>query len=161
MARTIYLDDFDNVSNIMFHSCSEQVQEGISNKFKNYIASVRDTKDNFINGLINRYQKDVNDRALNIGDLMKQKVGSIFQTNTIRGLNTIAEIQSAPTVMRKWVMTNPTLRERYAVKGISGYNGNFENRFPDQGSGESHYDYRRVMDGVIHKDTSNKLVSIQ
>lgn len=160
MARAIELDDMDRVYDIAFHHSSNEVQNYISKRFNDFVSVVRDTGDNFVTGLINSYQEGVENRKINLGELMKQRVGSIFQTDIIRPLNTINEIQQAPDTMKRWVMAHPVMRDRYLNGSVSGYDNAFVNNYPNQNSGTSHFDYRRVMDGVI-QNVNDKCISTQ
>jgi hypothetical protein len=74
----------------------------------------------------------------------------------IRKVNSVNAIRSAPNVMRRWVMAEPTMRDRYNAGAVSGYDKDFENLYPGEKGGVSHYDYRRVMNGVAQIDEDGK-----
>lgn len=161
MATLIELNDFDRVGDALFYEASSAVQDSISRRFSDYRKVARDIGDGFIDKMVAMYEENVTRRAMNIGELMKQKVGAIFKSDIIRRLDTLNDVKHAPTTMRRWIMAEPSLRERYSVKGVSGYEGEFDNPYPDQGSGNTHYDYRRVMNGVVSLDENNNAYSEQ
>lgn len=77
-----------------------------------------------------------------------RQVATAFQTDTIRELKTIAELQNAPITMRHLIMACPEVRTMYIDQTIEGYSGLYKDWEPGK-VGEDHYDYRRVMDGII------------
>jgi len=78
--------------------------------------------------------------------------------DNVKPLITLAELQSAGLVMQRWVMANPNVRERYHNQQLDGYFGSYIDMSP-QDIGVDHYDYRRVMDGVVQiTDNAWKIV---
>lgn len=66
-------------------------------------------------------------------------------------LNTFDQFRQANMTMQRWVMANPVVREQYLKNNIDGYSNTYENIFGDA-VGQNHYDYRRVMNGVVIDD---------
>jgi len=77
----------------------------------------------------------------------------LFDSDTIRPLHTLEEFQHAKARMRRYVMANPELRSMFHKQRIEGYGSSYEDLEPDR-IGANHYDYRRVMDGVVEIDES-------
>lgn len=63
-------------------------------------------------------------------------------------LNTLAQLQTAPINMQRWIMANPYIREQYHANRLDGYSDSYVDDAPGM-IGDNHYDYRRVMDGVF------------
>ena len=64
--------------------------------------------------------------------------------------------------MKRYIMANPHVREAYQEQRIAGYDGTYKDPFADD-TIENHYDYRRVMNGVVvdsveHDYTVTKLL---
>jgi hypothetical protein len=57
-------------------------------------------------------------------------------------------VRDANITMQRYIMAYPQLRELYLNNKIDGYSETYVNMFNDD-IGDSHYDYRKVMDGVI------------
>ena len=79
---------------------------------------------------------------------VSRKAANLWQSDTIRPLNTIGELQNAPNSMITWIMAAPAIREAYLRQELEGYG----NRYVDFEPGlvrDLHSDYRRVMDGVV------------
>lgn len=152
MAKLVVLDDFNRAGDLTFYNVDDSVQKHISSKFDTFVNVVRDVGDGFVNSMRDLYETSVSDRAMQLGDLMRQKIGHIFDLNMIRKVNTVDTIRSAPDIMRRWVMAEPTIRDRYQSGAASGYDRDFVNLYPHEKSGTSHYDYRRVTNGVVQID---------
>jgi len=76
------------------------------------------------------------------------KAENAWQSNTITYLNSIEQIQAAPIVMQRYIMAQEDLRKMYLNGEVSGYGETYENLHGD-GVGAKHYDWRRVMDGIV------------
>lgn len=72
-------------------------------------------------------------------------VGSIWTSDNIRTLTTIAQFQTAKFKMQRWVMANPTVRELYHDGQLDGYSKTYKDFEPGL-VGNDHYDYRRVTE---------------
>lgn len=81
-----------------------------------------------------------------------RQVASSWQRDIIRPLNTIADFQTAPNVMRRWMMAQPDIRKLYHQGRCDGYSDTYRDNQPGQ-IGEDHYDYRRVMNGIVEEDS--------
>lgn len=81
---------------------------------------------------------------------------SLWQTDEIRALTDIGEIQYAPLKMQRWIMAEPTLRKLYNKQSCAGYEGTYLDAHPGD-IGEGHYDWRRVMNGMVQVDEDTGL----
>jgi hypothetical protein len=77
-----------------------------------------------------------------------KKVKGAFETKYICSIWDMKGFQSAPMVMQRWVMANPVVREMYHAQRCDGYSDTYID-VHEKDIGEKHYDYRRVMDGVL------------
>ncbi|WDS62378.1 hypothetical protein [Pseudomonas phage D6] len=76
------------------------------------------------------------------------KAENAWQSNTITFLNSIEQIQAAPLIMQRYIMAQSDLRKMYLNGEVTGYGDSYENLHGD-GVGAKHYDWRRVMDGIV------------
>jgi hypothetical protein len=152
MAKAIGISKYGDVGNYLFFQPTDKVQSRISNRFQNFVANARNSDDQFIDSVTERFNNAVENQTLRIDDLFKQRISSVFKTNKIRHLSTISDIQEAPDIMRRWIMAAPVVRERYQNKVMSGYSGKFDDPFPNQRPGPRHHDYRRVMNGIVYRE---------
>ena len=79
-------------------------------------------------------------------EAVKSVVG-IFDVPRIHALSTLTDLQGCNDLMQRWVMANPVVRQKYFDQRVDGYSDTFTN-IHSKDIGESHYDYRRVMDGI-------------
>lgn len=79
---------------------------------------------------------------------IRNKIGTFFQADSIHMLKGVGEVQQAPDSMVRWIMANPSLRKLYHDKRVEGFGKRYTDPQPLV-SGKLHYDYRRVMDGVV------------
>lgn len=103
----------------------------------------------FYSGARELYDRIAGSEAMRVARAAKRAVGSIWQSDEIRVLTTIDEMQWAPLTMQRWIMAEPTVREMYKEQRIEGYQGSYVDPFADQGVGEDHYDWRRVNNGIV------------
>lgn len=77
-----------------------------------------------------------------------RSVQGMFEVPRIRQLFTVEDFTKATDIMQRWVMANPNVRNRYFDQRIDGYSDTYQNVHGTDIK-EKHYDYRRVMDGII------------
>lgn len=94
------------------------------------------------------YEQFNGSEAMRIARDALRSVKSVFIQNRIQFLSEIESLQNAPFVMQRWVMANPVIRQAYHNQQCDGYSESYVDVFP-KNIGENHYDYRRVMDGVV------------
>lgn len=79
------------------------------------------------------------------------KVSDIWSPTRIYALTSVQAFQTTNPVMQRWVMACPEVRSRYLNQELEGYEGSYVNHHGDA-VGIKHYDYRRVMDGIVTVD---------
>lgn len=94
------------------------------------------------------YEKLSGSSAMRMARAAKRAVGAAWMGNQIQELMTIGQMQHAPPVMQRFIMAEPTLRKMFHQQRLDGYEGSYRDLFPDD-IGEQHYEYRRVMDGIV------------
>lgn len=75
-------------------------------------------------------------------------VKGVLHPNTIVALNTIQEVQAAKPIMQRYIMACPNIREIYFKQLCDGYSDSYVD-FDPGCIGEDHYDFRRVMQGIV------------
>lgn len=128
-----------------------------SNYFRNQLESVStaltDFGRSFYSNVHDLYDQFNGSEAMRLARDALRSVKGIFIENTIQYITDINSFQSAPTVMQRWIMANPVVREPYHQQKCCGYAGSYVDVSPGV-IGEQHYDYRRVMTGVV-QDTED------
>lgn len=94
------------------------------------------------------FDKLAGETAMNTLRAAKRMWGGMWRPNIINKLWSYEDIQSAQPIMKRYIMANPHVREAYQEQRIAGYDGTYKDPFADD-TIENHYDYRRVMNGVV------------
>lgn len=97
------------------------------------------------------YSMISNSDAMQILRNLKAKMTQTWGGNDITYLDDLAKVQTAGPVMQRWILAHPELRGRYLNQEIDGYEGSYVNYHGDA-VGAQHYDWRRVMDGIVQAD---------
>lgn len=123
----------------------EQVKERISQKAHVF-------KDDFIQTSNEIFDSVYSARALELTRAAINKAGALFDADIIKQLHTLSEFQVAKPTMIRNIMANPLVREKFIDGRCEGYGKDLY--FDNQPGvvGENHYDYRRIMDGVVRHD---------
>jgi len=85
--------------------------------------------------------------TLRMMEAVGRQTAAFFQSDRIRPLYEIGELQNPPQDMRHLMMACPEIRTLYHNQVIDGYSGLYYDKEPGV-VGEDHYDYRRVTEGV-------------
>ncbi|MBE0438166.1 MAG: hypothetical protein IBX57_00165 [Gammaproteobacteria bacterium] len=112
-------------------------------------ANYTTVSNDFLSRARDLYERTSGSTAMRMAQAARRAFGSIWGSNDVRVLTDIGQFQWAKSHMRRWVMAEPTVREMYHNQQLEGYEGSYQDPFPQEASGEEFYDYRRVMDGVV------------
>ncbi len=123
----------------------------IQSQFENISHTLTEAGKQFYNGMQSVFDSANSSEAMRKARLAMQKVANAFQPDIIRSIFELNDLQSAQYTMQRWIMSEPTLRQMYHEQRCDGYSESYVDRFPGQ-VGENHYDYRRVMYGMVQDD---------
>lgn len=111
-------------------------------------STMSSTAANFFNTAQNMYSMISQSDAMLALRNLTAKSENAWQSNNITYLGTVQHLQTAAPVMQRWVMAEPRLRDMYLNNEVEGYGKSYTNIHGNV-TGEQHYDWRRVMDGVM------------
>lgn len=94
------------------------------------------------------YEKINDSEAVRIARLALRYAKGLAHPNTIVALVDLDSIRAASPINQRFIMANPAVRDLYHRQLIDGYSDTYEDLHPAK-VGDQHYDYRRVMHGVI------------
>ncbi len=109
---------------------------------------VSDFSTKFMERARSLYEQAHNSQAVLAAKAAIRATKGLFHPNAIIQLDSLDELRSAQPVMQRYLMANPIVRELYLEQRIDGYSDTYVN-VHGKNIGENHYDYRRVMDGVV------------
>lgn len=105
----------------------------------------------FMSNATDLFDKFYGSEAVRLAKAAVRKVKSIWERDDIRELFGIGEIQQAKPVMQRWIMAEPIYRQMFHDQRCDGFSNSYVDMEPGV-VGEAHYDYRRVMDGLLVDD---------
>jgi hypothetical protein len=93
--------------------------------------------------------------AIDFARKISSTVKGLFESKHIVGLWELEAMQKASITMQRWVMANPTVRKLYHEQKLDGYSDTYSDVHGTD-IADSHYDYRRVMDGVMQFEDNDE-----
>jgi hypothetical protein len=125
--------------------------------FQRQVQSVANTLNNagqqFFSNVGEMFDRFNNSDVARIAKAAVRATKTLFMPNQICSIFDLGVMQQAPPVMQRWIMANPVVREAYHNQKCDGFSESYTDMSPKD-IGENHYDYRRVMDGVIQEDNN-------
>lgn len=96
-----------------------------------------------------------NSQAARMALAAQRAMGHLWSNQHVHYLSTIGDFQWAPQTMVRWLMVEPSVRERYHQQRCEGYQGLYNDPFPEVPT-EEHLDYRHVINGVVIMNESDQ-----
>ena len=124
------------------------IQERIQQVSQQLGSVVSDFGTKFMERAKNLYEQAYNSQAVLAAKAAIRATKGLFHPNAIVQLDSVDELRSAQPVMQRYLMANPIVRQLYLEQRIDGYSDTYVN-VHGKVIGNEHYDYRRVMDGMI------------
>lgn len=149
-ASVFYSDDSVTTMDALFGRSSAETDAYIAQSVNNFAQAMGNPNSASVQAVMNRYSAYTNAATqMRVANLRGQLDG-VWERDAIRHLRTVDAVRRAPVAMQRWVMAMPDLREHYLDDGISAYNNTYIDNSPG-GVGPLHYDYRRVMHGIVNQ----------
>lgn len=121
----------------------------IKNQYSNMGPVTDSAARSFIDASYGVYDRINGSEAMRAARAAVGRVKSLWQSDTIRVLSELYQMQHAGLTMQRWIMTNPLAREMYFKQHIDGYSESYVDVEPGS-IGETHYDYQLVNDGLVN-----------
>lgn len=140
--------------NNLFPEAPPEAKQWIQNQFNQGLNLLTDVGNRFRQQAVDLYQK-LHDPTLEArARAFYRKAKGITHPNAILAFDTVGEIQAAKPLMQRFIMAEPSIRELYHKQLCDGYSDSYVDYEPGK-IGEAHYDYRRVMNGIITESFSD------
>lgn len=123
-------------------------QNYFARKLTEFSANLTDAGAAFFSDAAAIYDKFNGSEAMQLARAAVRKVKGIWDRDDVRAMTEIDQTQNAKPVMQRWLMANPTVRHVWQEQRCDGFSDTYKDMHPGT-IGESHYDYRRVMDGLL------------
>lgn len=125
-------------------------QQYLQDQLTNFQSTLTDAGKQFMLGARDVYDRIHNSQAMQMAKAVIRQVGAFFNPDAIVPLDSLLSLRQASLTMQRWIMAEPTIRTLYHKQLVDGYSDTYVDMSPNQ-IGEEHYDYRRVMDGVVQE----------
>lgn len=128
----------------------------LRDQFNNFTGVLTNTANDFIQASKQQVELFTSHAAIDFArNILKSFTGTnTVSTDRVLSLFELDQFQGASIQMQRWIMSNPTVRQLYHEQRCDGYSDTYVDIDPGL-MGEDHYDYRRVMDGVMHITDDN------
>ena len=136
---------------ILYGQQSPETVEFFRQQAYEYANLVQGYNPQYAQAAINTFENIHGHEAMRKVRALKRQIGHLWQTDVIRPIVSIEDCCTAPPTMRRWLMAEPYIRRMYHGGQIDGYSQSYYD-FHGKVSGEDHYDYRRVTEGLIEVD---------
>ena len=151
-SMTIGAGNDSSITSALFGRPLQATQDYLQSTVMNYTQALGGVANSVAQQIQQRFSEIRSSTALQAIENIRSRLNSLWKTDSVRILPDIPSIQTAPPTMQRWVMAYPPLRELYNHGNISAYDNKYVDLHPS-GVAETHYDYRRVVDGIfIEKD---------
>jgi hypothetical protein len=125
----------------------------IKNQFNNNSRILNQAEQQFYSQAQASVQQAIESNAMNLAHAAARKLKYGWDPEAIRVLTEVGELQFAPVKMQPYLMANPVVRKLYHAGKIEGYTDSYVDHH-SQDVGETHYHYRRVMDGIVTEEVN-------
>jgi len=148
IVNVILADDPRSFNYLALPEVPSSVVGYINDNIANISTRLTDAGRSFMQSASEQYALINNSAAINAARMVLRKTVGKRQPNAIYEMDTIEEVRNAQGIMQRYMMAEPSIRKAYHNQRIDGYSDSYIDNFP-LAFADSHYDYRRVMDGMI------------
>lgn len=120
----------------------------ITGQFNQSSANLTEGGRRFYEQARNAVEQAVRSSGMRLAQAATRKIRSLWDADCVRVLKDVGDFQYAPLRMQRYIMAEPTIRALYQKQQCDGYSDTYIDLHPGV-IGADHYDYRRVMDGVV------------
>lgn len=134
----------------LFPETSQAANQWIEAQFNRGTNFVSNTAATMFESAKALFQTMNNEALENRARSLYRSFKNLLHPNAIIPLTTVTEIQAAKPIMQRYMMAQPDVRELYHQQKCDGYSDSYVDLEPGK-VGRNHYDYRRVMEGIIEE----------
>lgn len=120
----------------------------IYEQFNNISQAMTNIGKEFLEESKHIYQQINDSNVIRVAKSALRSAKNLFSHNTIGFIDTLEAMQNAQPMMQRYIMAEPTIRDLYQQQLCNGYSDSYVDTFPNTIK-ENHYDYRKVMTGMI------------
>jgi len=133
---------------MLFPEAHVETQNWLQEQFYRDTSILTDVGKQFMGMATEFFNRVTDSNLMSRARSMMRDVRGLFHPNHIVRPATIADVQYAKPVLQRYIMAMPELRAIYHRQLCDGYSDSYTDYDPGV-IGEKHYDYRRVMNGIV------------
>jgi len=126
----------------------------LQQQFDNPTRALNFANQAFVDRARNVFEENYGEAAMARLEAVRRSLRKTWDTDEIRPLYTVEEMQHAKPTMQRWIMANPFVRKLYKEGRVAGYGDSYIDH-KKQGIGADHYDYRIATSGFATFDDEN------
>jgi hypothetical protein len=150
--NVVHAGDAGAFNAILFPEQSPMVDQYIQNQLNNFSTTLTDIGRQFVETSRALYDKVNDSNAVRLAKAAVRMAKGMFHPNAIIPLETVEDLRAAQPMMQRYIMAEPMLREQFHKQLVDGFADTYADIDPGL-IGVHHYDYRRVMNGVVQDTT--------
>jgi len=145
----------DSFNYLAFPDQNPDTARYIQNQLTNFSNTLTDVGLSFMNASQDIYKQINDSMSVRAAKAAVRRAKGMFHPNVIVYQDNIEDIRSSQPIMQRYNMAQPTVRELYHKQRCDGYSDTYRDMHPGDIK-HDHYDYRRVMDGIIYDDVNDE-----
>lgn len=149
--NVIHAPDVNTFDYLLFPEQHHNNASYVHQQFEQFSNTLTDAGRRFMENAKSVYQQIVESDAANLARLAIRNAKALFQPNHILPLLDIDSLQTASPLMQRYVMAQPDIRQMRYENRCDGFSDSYVDLEPGK-IGDQHYDYRRVVNGMIQDD---------
>ena len=145
----------DVYASVAFGQKSPATVQFLQQQYDNLSHTLIQAGNSFVDKSRELFERYNGHTAMRLAKAALRSTQHMFQHDVIYSMQSIGAIQQAQLTMQRWIMASPDVRKMYQAQQCDGYSDTYVDMHPGT-IGEDHYDYRKVMTGVIQLDPENE-----
>jgi len=126
-------------------------------EFGNSIATIPSAVRGMFDDVKRSFGAYFSDEAIEAAKKALHNSGSEINVFAVSAMLDLISTQNANLANQRWIMAEPTLRALYHKQQVDGFSGSYVDMEPGS-IGDSHYDYRRAIDGLLIEEPDGDFV---
>lgn len=146
----------DAFNSYVYAQPTQQDMDFFSRNSQTFFDTLGQQGQQFFNSVRDRMQTVDFNKLREYTTAAARRVSSFWDTDVIRPLTSLTDVQFPPNIMIRWQMANPKVRSLYHNKLCAGYDDKYTDLQPGV-VGHDHHDYQMIMHGMEQYDDEGDL----
>ncbi len=148
VANTVQLDDPSLFNMLVCPENNRETKNYLKAQFDRIGEGVSEVTRKFYQESKSIFDKLSNNKAKELAKNALNNSLGLFHPNTILALSNLDALRNAQAIMQRYIMAEPSIRKLYHQQRCDGYSETYRDLHPND-IGDSHYDYQRVVHGIV------------